>query len=288
MFRKFFLVGFLIAISFFVLNITADAQVGLSPLVLALKADRGQALGSISVNNNTDTAFRARVYTAPFTYDRDKGFQPLDKIPNDLAPYLQFSPRELVVPATTNRRIRIIVRFPPSLPDGEYRTALFTENLEKVTSTNNNGFTIGVSTRVATTLYVRKGNVTPVLSVVQAKVDSQTNQIFLLLRNTGLATGHPSVTWSLKQENTTIQSGELGAATLLASSERNLALTKPLSEKNSSVSKNDLPTVAKLAPGKYQLIGSLNWELDESKQTTPFSVDLTVVSAANNSSASPK
>ncbi|PAX45757.1 P pilus assembly protein, chaperone PapD, partial [Brunnivagina elsteri CCALA 953] len=77
---------------------TAQAQVSLSPMIIEAQSSRGQAKGIINITNNSDETFRARVYAESFTYDKEKGFQTIPSSPNDLKPYLQFSPRELVVP----------------------------------------------------------------------------------------------------------------------------------------------------------------------------------------------
>src|SRR4028118_870105 len=114
------------------------AQVSISPLVIEVEAKRGQAQGVINVGNSTNEPFRARVYAEPFTYSRDAGFQTLKKGEQaDLTPYLQFSPTELNVPPGVERRIRYIVRLPPSMQEGEYRAVVFTENLKE--SINENG-----------------------------------------------------------------------------------------------------------------------------------------------------
>ena len=143
-------------------GVPALAQVGLSPLVVEIQANRGQAQGIINVINNTNEPFRARVYVEPFTYESESGFQILDTDPDDLSPYLQFSPRELEVPPNTNRRVRFVSRFPPSLPEGEYRAVIFTENL--IETTDASGADVELRTRVGSTVYVRHGNVSPQLS----------------------------------------------------------------------------------------------------------------------------
>lgn len=77
----------------------AKANISISPMVVETEAKRGQAQGRITVSNPSTEDFRARVYTSPFTYDKETGFKTLSKSPTDLAPYLQFSPRELQVGA---------------------------------------------------------------------------------------------------------------------------------------------------------------------------------------------
>lgn len=241
----------------------AQAQVGLSPLVLELQAERGQAQAVISIDNGSDQAFRARVYPQPFTYEPEQGFQTLTASPNDLAPYLQFSPRELAVPPRTTRLVRLFVRFPPSLPDGEYRTAIFTENLTETPFTNSEGTKIQVGTRVGTAVYVRKGAVSANLVVESARFKGQHNQIQLFIKNTGQASARPQVSWILKQGETAVTKGTLPATTIIAGSQRLLGLEYPGATK---------PV---LSPGTYQLTGKLSWGGEEGNQNhLPFSLSV--------------
>ena len=50
----------------------------------------------INISNNSNKPYRARVSLSPFTYNQE-GLQVLQSSPNDLTPYLTFSPRELVI-----------------------------------------------------------------------------------------------------------------------------------------------------------------------------------------------
>ena len=247
----------------------ASAQVSISPLVIEVQARRGQAQGVIDVGNNTNEPFRARLYAEPFTYSRDNGFQTLEKGEHsDLTPYLQFSPRELNVPAGVNRRIRFIVRLPPSQPLGEYRAVVFTENLQQ--SVNERGNSVGLVTRIGVTIYVRNGDLSPTLSVENASWNSQQRQIQMLVKNTGGASTRSQVNWTLKRGETVVKTGNLNPTGIVAKSERNFLLGYPGKDQSS------------ITPGEYQLSGELIWSEGENKRTKSFSVNLTIPTTAKS------
>jgi hypothetical protein len=254
--------------SFLLWGSPARADISIAPMVIEVGAKRGQTQGTIKVSNFGQKGFRARVYTSPFTYDKTKGFQILSSSPNDLTPYIQFSPRELQVNGDSNRNIRFVVRFPPSLPDGEYRTMIFTENLEatKVTEQDNKNsvtITTNIVPRIGVAVYVRKGNVLPKLVAESATFDAASNKIKLLVRNTGSASAVLSGNWSLKKENQTIRSGDVNSTTVVALGEREFFIDVPNSNKST------------LEPGKYKLSGELGWG-ENQKNRVPFNVDITV------------
>lgn len=242
----------------------ASSQVGISPLSIELKANRGQAQGIIDVSNNSSEPFRARVYTEPFTYSRDLGFQTLPSSPADLTPYLQFSPRELVVPPGVTRRVRLIVRFPPSIADGEYRTVIFTENLEENTTQDTQGNAVTIATRVGVTVYVRQGDVSPNLSVASGSWNREKQQIQVLVSNTGQASARTAINWTLKQGDTVVTRGNLAPTAIITESDRNLLLNYPA------------PGEPAPSPGEYQLTGELVWHQDNNQTTVPFSVNLNI------------
>lgn len=243
------------------------AQVSISPLVIEVEAKRGQAQGVINVGNNTNELFRARVYAEPFTYSRDAGFQTLPKgEKNDLTPYLQFSPTELNVPPGVERRIRFIVRLPPSFSAGEYRAVVFTENLKEVI--NESGNTVGLSTRIGVTIYVRQGDLSPTLTVENASWNSQQRQIQMLVKNTGDASARPQVNWKLKRGEMVVKSGKLDPTGIVAKSEREFLLEYPDKDKIG------------ITPGEYQLSGELIWSEGNNQRTKNFSVNLTIPETA--------
>lgn len=255
-------IGGIVGLSCLWVDFPAFAQVGLSPLVVELQANRGQAQGTINVVNNTNEPFRARVYVEPFTYETEDGFQVLETDTDDLSPYLQFSPRELEVEPNTTRRVRFVSRFPPSLPEGEYRAVIFTENL--VETLDSNGTAVTLKTRVGSTVYIRHGDVAPNLVVASARVEPESGQLQLLVQNTGQASIRPAAIWQLKQGETVIESGETGQFAVLAESDRYFQFENA-SERLNGVS-----------PGQYQLEGTLVWRtLDNEEASLPFAVSVT-------------
>ena len=199
------------------------------------------------------------VYAEPFTYDPETGFQILpDESPGNLAPYLQFSPRELVVPPGVTRRVRFVVRFPPSLEDREYRAVLFTESLEE-TTVSNGGVNVGVTARIGATVYVRKGEFAPELTVESARWNPTLSQPQIVVANRGGATARPSADWTLQQAGVTVARGNIPPSGVIAGSERHLVL--------------EVAEETPLAAGVYQLTGELMWH-EESRQ--PFRVELTI------------
>ena len=248
---------------------TAKADITISPLVIETAAKQGQAQGNITVTNGDTKSFRARVYTEPFTYDLETGFKLLDSSPFDLTPYLQFSPRELEVPGTDNRRIRFIARFPPSLPDGEYRTMLFTENLEATFQEEQNSskgaiFRTAIVPRIGVAVYVRKGNISHNLTAVNARFDSKSQQLQLLVKNSGKASVITQGEWTIKKEDKQIYNGRGIDTTVIAEGERYL-----------TVDYSNAAKKIQLEPGEYQLSGNLGWGVNQTNKI-PFSVKFIV------------
>jgi hypothetical protein len=265
---KLFTVGSILLSSFLLWVSAAQAEIAISPMVIETQVKRGQTQGSITVYNQDPQDFRARVYTAPFTYDREQGFQELKSSPNDLGKYIQFSPRELEVPGTRKRRIRFTVLFPPSLPDGEYRTMIFTENLQTSTVTETdkaNGVTLltSIVPRIGVTVYVRKGNIAPKLMTASARINPKSNKIELLVQNQGKATAIVAGNWTLKQGKQVIQQGTISDTTIIAEGERFVSVNLPKEKQ------------LKLAPGVYQFSGELGWGENKNNKV-PFNINLTV------------
>lgn len=255
--------------SFLLSGTAARADISISPQVLETDLQRGQAQGTITVGNRDAKEFRARVYSAPFTYEPETGFKLLESSPQDLTPYLQFSPRELQVPGSDTRRIRFIVRFPPSLPDGEYRAMLFTENLEAIMQEETNTstgvtFKTAIVPQVGVAVYVRKGNISHNLSVVSSRYNPQSKQVQLLVRNTGKASAILQGEWTIKKGDKVIYSGRGIDTTVIAEKERYL---------NVDYATGDSKTT--LEPGEYQLSGNLGWGVNRTNKI-PFSTKFTV------------
>ncbi len=238
----------------------AQAQVGVSPLVIQSKARRGQAQGMITIKNTGNTSKRVRLYAQPFTYSRDTGFQTLKSSPNDLTPYLQFSPRELTIPPRTQRRVRLYTRMPPNLPEQELRAVVFNETLKRVKDSNGNN--VALKTRIGVTVFVANGNTAPELKVDKASFNHKRKQIQLLVRNKGNETVKPKISWKLSRGKTAIHTGETKENFVVSKSDRNLLL--------------DFPTKKRLASGVYQLSGNLEWKEGKDIEKLPFKLNVTI------------
>ncbi|BDI17022.1 hypothetical protein ANSO36C_28240 [Nostoc cf. commune SO-36] len=242
--------------------VAAKAQMSVSPLVIEAKAERGQAQGMITISNTSKTPSRIRIYAQPFTYSRDSGFQTLSSSPSDLTKYLQFSPRELTVKPGEVRRVRLISRLAPNLPDGEYRAVVFNETLNESKDAAGNNVTLVA--RIGVTFYVRKGNLSPQLAIDSASFNREQKQIQLLVKNSGQATVLPSVKWTLRQGTTVVKTGQIDSNAVVANSDRNFLLNYP---------NKDQPA---LKPGQYQLSGELFWGEDSNKSKLPFNLNITI------------
>lgn len=259
--------GLLMA-SFLLFGNGAKANVGISPMVIETELRRGQAQGTINIRNTGENDFRARVYATPFTYDPETGIQFLESSPNDLTPYLQFSPRELQVPGSNERRIRFIARIPPSAPDGEYRTMIFTENLQASVQEQTEGDVIISTTivpRIGVAVYVRKGNISHQLSTPQARFNPETQTLQLLVQNIGLASVIAQGNWSLKKDGQTLYTGLGIPTTIIAINSRYLTV-------NYNTPENPLT----LTPGNYELSGYLGSGVNYNSDRTPFRVTFTI------------
>ncbi|MBD2100864.1 P pilus assembly protein, chaperone PapD [Leptolyngbya sp. FACHB-261] len=251
---------------------SAQAQLGISPMIVEVQANRGQAQGTINISNTSNAELRARVYVEPFTYSRDRGFEVIPSNPSDLSPYLQFSPRELTIPPGVTRRVRFIARFVPSLGNGEYRAVVFAEPLTETTGSNGSGNNVGIITRIGATVYVRNGELSPQPVAESASYNVERNQLQLLVRNAGQASVQLTGSWTLKKEGSTVRTGNLEQISLVAQSERNLGLS------------NSSPEQALLQPGSYELAGNLTWGGSDSKKAVPFNVTLTIPARSSASS----
>lgn len=239
----------------------AQAQLlRVSPLVIQTQAEKGQARASVEFTNTGDTAYRARIYAVPFTYNRD-GLENLKSSPNDLTPYLSFSPRELVLEPNQTRTVRLSARFAPSVPDGEYRVLLYADQLNEV-DPNNPTPAVTLKTRLGITVYVSKGDLTPVLKVQQAIYHLPKKQILLLTQNSGSATTRPKIQWTISQNGQEIATGKLDETTVIAGGDRYLTIPYP-------------PQGKTLTAGIYEVSGQLDWSFPKAGQLT-FSVPLTI------------
>lgn len=235
----------------------AYANIALEPLVISTQSERGQASSTLKLRNTSSEPIRVRVYSEPFTYDED-GFEGLEESSNDLSPYLQFSPRELLIPPGGERQVRLVARLPESLPTGEYRAILFTETL--IQSTDENDVLVNLEARIGSTFYVQQGETAPEITIANASWNGEENQIQLRVANSGNATVFPKTSWTLLQNGSPVETGNVDRTTVIAEGERNILLD---------------PTGA-LAAGQYQLTGELFWGEGSEQVSIPFDFSITI------------
>ncbi|WP_414552291.1 P pilus assembly protein, chaperone PapD [Anabaena sp. CCY 0017] len=247
-------------------------QLSVTPLVIERQAESGQARGVIDVSNASDKPFRARVSVAPFTYSRE-GLKVLESSPNDLTPYLVFSPRELVIAPGETRSIRFNARLLPSLPQGEYRAMFSIEELtENNDSTAENEVSLAVT--IVSTIFVRNGELAPILKVENAFYDAKAKEIRLLVNNTGKATTRAKTEWNLSQNGKPVNSGKLEETTIIAEGDRYIRIAYP-------------PQGKTLTPGTYQFSGQLKWDFPNKGGILPFNVNFSVSQEDINTETKP-
>ncbi len=222
----------------------AFAQMGLSPLFFEEQAERGRSQGVLTLTNGTERPVRARVYAEPFTYGRD-GFVSLREDAADLSPYLQFSPREVVIPPGAEQRVRVLSLFPPGFPAGEYRAAIFAEEL--VESAAQTG-AVAVNVRVGSTLYVHQGDLSAVLAGQSATVAADGRSLDVLVNNQGQASARASLSWQL------VKDAEQAAGQIFAAGELNEHTVATGGDRLFSIG---LPEA--LPAGSYRLKGEMRW-----------------------------
>lgn len=239
-----------------------QAQVGLNPMVIQSEITRGQAQSVITVTNPSAQPMRVRVYAQPFTYERDTGFTTLTEDINDLTPYLQFSPREFVVPPNEKQRVRVVGLLPPSLVETEYRAVIFTEALPENAPTGQS--VAGIQTRIGSTVYFRQADADPALSVASSEWNAESSAIHLLVSNQGDVTARPNIKWTLRRNGEPVATGESGSTTVIEGGDRRFQL--PYTNPESNL----------LLPGDYELAGEMVWQFGTQQSSQPFSTPLIV------------
>ncbi len=240
-------------------NKPANAEVNVSPLVISTQAKQGTATGFITLVNTGNEEAKMNLYALPFTYNL-KGFQTLESSPNDLSPYLIFSPTEVVLAPKQTRRVRLLVRLLPSMTLGEYRAVIFAEPF-KAKQTSG----LSINTRIGVVVYVHQGESKEKLIVQETSYDIKDKKLYLLVNNTGNITLRSQVKWELKQEEKSLFQGNISAITIIAEGARNIPISI-----NKDKKKDLIPA------GKYQLTGELSWGDTANSTKVPFSLPVTI------------
>jgi P pilus assembly chaperone PapD len=164
-----------------------------------------------------------------------------------------------VVEPGQQRQIRVNARFLPSTPESEYRTLLFTEDLNEQTVQRGNT-TVLVKTQIGVAVYARNGNLAPQISTENAEFDIASQNIRLAINNQGQASAFVKIEWQLRNANEVILEGETGEYSILAQMRRNVAIEE----------------IEGLPAGEYSFSGTLNWVYDNTAQSAPFSTQISI------------
>jgi hypothetical protein len=248
-------------ISSIVVSLPAMAQkFTVAPLVTIAEARSGQAKGSINITNNGTVTLRVRVYAESFTYDRKKGFTFTAVDSYSAVPYLQFSPKELEIPAGVTRNVRVAVALPSSLANQEYRAAVFIEDLQERVVKPNNASILSIKARVASVFFFSKGNGAVDLQSRTAVIDIPTRSISILLENKGKQSAYPEINWRIDKNGQEVAKDIINGVIVQAEGSREVTL---LSGRRSL----SLPT------GEYTLSGTI---MTAGQKPVPFSMKVVV------------
>lgn len=244
---------------------TTNALAGsfsLSPMVTISDAHSGQAKGSINVSNNGKEPLRMRVYAEDFSYNRTKGYSDISSHGNSAIPYLQFSPRELTVPPGVTRNVRVGIALPASAPDGEYRAAIFVEELreQEVKTDAPKKNRVVMLAQVASLFFISKGGVKANLQANTAVWNNQQKTLNIVLTNQGKKSAYPNVNWKISQNGKEVNNGNISGAIVQAEKDREVTLR--LKDKDLT-----------LAAGSYQLSGEI---VNGDQKPTPFSFGVVI------------
>jgi hypothetical protein len=232
-----------------------------SPMITLAESKGGQAKSSVIVTNNAREPLRLRVFAEDFTYDRTKGFAIIKSHNRSAVPYLQFSPRELVVPPGVTRNIRVSTILPPSTPNGEYRVVLFLEDLkEKQIQNTGNSNPVVMKAKVASVFYISKGSIRADVQANSAIWDNKAKKLALVLSNKGQRSAYPNVDWKIEKDGKEIAKSVIAGVVLQSESDREVTLQNV----NNSLS---------LSSGVYNLSGEIS---NVDKQKIPFSLKVTI------------
>ena len=141
------------------------------------------------------------------------------------------------------------VTLPPSLPNQEYRAAVFVEELKAKdsqdikASTNQNKLSIIL--RIASVFFFSKG--ADNIANIQARAanwNTIDKKIVVLLENTGKQTARPKVSWHVEKNGQVLAQDTIHGVTIQASNSREIIL-----QTNGKV--------PSLATGEYKIVGDI-------------------------------
>lgn len=239
----------------------SQAQVAISPTIIEADVERGQTQAIITINNGSALTYKYTLSTSPFTYD-DAGFVPLTESPNDLSQFLRFSPRTLVIPPNTRRQIRLVALLNPSLPEGEYRSAISVvgqiHNIPSETEGESQASqaTFQYIPNSIIPIYIRKGKVQEVILAEEISFNTEKKQVGVTINNSGNNTEFVGLEWVLKQNEMLIEEGMQPPRTVISGTKRTISLNHS----------------SDISPGLYEVDGHISFKTEDDKTVEiPFS-----------------
>lgn len=259
--------GLAVAISLQLLSIlpVAAQNFTLSPMVTISAVKSGKSRGAINVTNNAQEPVRMRVYAESFAYDRKQGFVSTPKDDRSAVPYLNFSPREMVIPPGVTRNIRVAVTLPPSLPSQEYRAAIFVEELRskdiQATNIPASNQKVFIKLRVASVFFFSKGSDNTANIQARTAIWNVTDKkVAVLLENTGKQTARPEVSWHIEKNGQVVAKSSINGVIIQADNSREVILQADGKSPD-------------LARGEYKIVGDI---INNGQKPINFSLPLIV------------
>jgi P pilus assembly chaperone PapD len=242
-------------------TIAVAGSFNITPVVTISEARGGQGKATITVSNSGKMPLRMRVYAENFTYSR-QGYLGSENHAFSAIPYLQFSPRELTVPPGVTRNVRVGMTIPPSAPDGEYRAAIFVEELreQEVQTDPSKKNQIVMLARVASVFFVSKGGIKADLNANSFIWNDRKKTLNILLNNQGKKSAYPTINWKISQNGKEVITGNILGVVLQSGTEREVTLRN--NENNLNIS-----------PGNYQLSGEI---VNDGQKSVPFKMGISI------------
>jgi hypothetical protein len=228
-----------------------------APMVNISTLRNGQGKGVINITNNGKEALRIRVYAEDFTYDR-QGFVSMGKHPQSALSYIQFAPRELVIPPGVTRNVRVGTIIPSSLPNGEYRTVVFIEDLKERTVLGRDNNPVQIKARIASVFYFSKGASSTDPKILQVLRDPNTRELRMVVTNSGKRTAYPAIFWRIEKDGKVVAKDNINGLLIQSGTEREFPI---------GVGPQPLPA------GNYSFVGEI---VETGRKPVPFNVKVTV------------
>ncbi len=146
--------------------------------------DGSKRSDSVIFINNTNKEATFRVSWREMVMTESQGLKDVASYNNSARNLIKYSPRRVTVPANSPQQIRLLLRRPGDLADGEYRSHLIIKQESPQKDPNQPDVTATVSVLPAITLpvFVRKGNLNAQLDIVNSSARRSANGVDLALR----------------------------------------------------------------------------------------------------------